>query len=602
MKVIQKSRDFIIIAIISVLLGCSSLIMTVMPYDLNLVKILLQDTKILVMNILPVFISMLLLYFATSRVWVSFLVIGVLTFVIAEVNRFKIVFRDDPFVFSDLVLINEAKNMMGKYELFLDGVSLLAIIFIIGTTVACFFLVKRRVLNKWIRMAGVVISVIVMITTINHFYFKDTSIYKKTWHAEFGNEWKDGNQYMSRGVVYSFIRSIPDAFVTPPDGYDKKEMDSFFSQYEEKDIPEEQKVHVISIMLEAYNDFSQFEGVEFVDDPYKNFHALQADSYHGKLFTDIFAAGTISTERSFLTGYDDASAPDRNTESFVQYFKRQGYYTEAMHPCYGWFYDRLNVNENLGFVNFDHADNAYVDIPDSEIERPKYHNLLSDYDFFDYITEGYEAALKRGEMYFNFSVTYQNHGPYYNGVESSLVYLERKEDYIESEYNILNNYLRGIAYTDEALQKLRDYVDAQMEPIVLILFGDHNPWLGDGNSVYSMLGINLDLGTAAGAENYYQTPYVFYANEAAKQSLDKEFTGQGNTVSPMFLMQEFFSYVGWEGSAYMNYLHELRQDYSVINKVYAKTPDGYIPRAEANEDEKIKQLKFLEYYIKYDKR
>lgn len=602
MKVIQKSRDFIIIAIISVLLGCSSLIMTVMPYDLKLVKILLQDTNILVMNILPVFISMLLLYFATSRVWVSFLIIGVVTFVIAEVNRFKIVFRDDPFVFSDLVLINEAKNMMGKYELFLDGVSLLAIIFIIGTTVACFFLVKRRMLNKWIRMTGVVISVIVMITTINHFYFKDTSIYKKTWHAEFGNEWKDGNQYMSRGVVYSFIRSIPDAFVTPPDGYDKKEMDSFFSQYEEKDIPEEQKVHVISIMLEAYNDFSQFEGVEFVDDPYKNFHALQADSYHGKLFTDIFAAGTISTERSFLTGYDDASAPDRNTESFVQYFKRQGYYTEAMHPCYGWFYDRLNVNENLGFENFDHADNAYVDIPDSEIERPKYHNLLSDYDFFDYITEGYEAALKRGEMYFNFSVTYQNHGPYYNGVESSLVYLERKEDYTESEYNILNNYLRGIAYTDEALQKLRDYVDAQMEPIVLILFGDHNPWLGDGNSVYSMLGINLDLGTAAGAENYYQTPYVFYANEAAKQSLDKEFTGQGNTVSPMFLMQEFFSYVGWEGSAYMNYLHELRQDYSVINKVYAKTPDGYIPRAEANEDEKIKQLKFLEYYIKYDKR
>lgn len=602
MKVIQKSRDILIIIGLSVLMGCFSLILTTVPSDLKLIKALLLDGYVLIMNSWPIFISMLILYFLTTRVWISFLSIAVLTFVIAEVNRFKIVFRDDPFVFSDLVLINEAKDMMGKYELFLDGVSLLTIIFIIGTTLACFFLVKRRGLNKWIRMAGVVLSIIVMVTTINQFYFKDTNIYKKTWHPEFGSEWKDGSQYMSRGVLYSFIRSIPDAFVTSPEEYKKKEVEAFFSKYEEKDIPENQKVHIISIMLEAYNDFSQFEGVEFVDDPYKNFHALQQDSYYGKLFTDIFAAGTVNTERSFLTGYNDTSSPDRKTESFVQYFKRQGYYADSMHPCYGWFYDRQKVNLNLGFDKFDHAANVYVDIPDEELERPRYHGLLSDYDFFDYIIEGYEDTVSKGEKYFNFSVTYQNHGQYYNGVESSLVYLERKEEYTEAEYNILNNYLRGIAYTDEALQKLRDYVDAQTEPIVLILFGDHNPWLGEGNSVYSMLGIDFDMGTPKGAENYYQTPYVIYANDVAKASLGKDFKQEGNTVSPMFLMQEFFSYVGWEGSAYMNYLHELREDYSVINKVYAKTPDGYIPRAEANEDEKIKQLKLLEYYIKYDKR
>ena len=461
------------------------------------------DKYIVMLNIWPVLVCMLLFYFITSRVWASFLITGVLAFVIAEVYRFKMIFRDDPFVFEDLLLINEAKNMIGKYELFIDAVSLVAIIFIVVATAGTFFFLKKQLLNKYVRLAGTILTIIILVGSIDQYYFKDNTIYAKTWHYQFGNQWKDGNQYMSRGVLYSFIRTIPSAFITAPDGYSEKEAESFLRDYEEVAIPEDKKVHVISIMLEAYNDFSQFEGIEFVEDPYKNFHALQEQSYHGDLFTNIFAANTITTERSFLTGYDNLRFRDKETESFVRYFQRQGYYTEAMHPCYGWFYNRQNKNESLGFENFEHHDNVYANIPDSELERPKYHELISDYDFFDYIIEGYEEAVEKGDWYYNFSVTYQNHGPYYNGKESDKVYLKRKAEYSESDYYIIDNYLRGIASTDEALKKLKDYVDAQDEPIVLILFGDHNPWLGDGNSAYSMLNINLDLGTLEGAHMFF---------------------------------------------------------------------------------------------------
>lgn len=599
-KICKHFVMFGIIVVLSVLLGCCSLVLTAIPSDLNLIKTLLEDKYVLFMNIWPIFLIMLLLYFATARIWVSFLATSLLTFIVAEVYRFKMFFRDDPFVFEDLLLINEAKDMIGKYELFLDKVSFLAIVFIVVTTIGCVFL-KKSSMNKWIRCVGVLLTILLLVGSVDKLYFKDSEIYNETWHYQFGNQWKEGNQYMSRGVVYSFIRSIPSAFITPPDGYVEKDMETFIGQYQDSDIPEENKVHIISIMLEAYNDFSQFEGVEFVEDPYKNFHALQAQSYYGKLFTNIFAANTILTERSFLTGYDNLSFRDKETESFVRYFKSQGYYTEAMHPCYGWFYNRQNVNINLGFDNFDYQENAYSNIPTEELERPKYHDLLSDYDFFDYIIEGYEAAVGNDQWYFNFSVTYQNHGPYWDGKETNIEYLKKKEEYTEAEYNIINNYLRGIAYTDEALKKLQDYIDAQNEPIVLILFGDHNPWLGDGNSVYSMLGINLNLGTTDGAENYYQTPYIIYANEAAKKAIGKTFEGQGNTVSPMFLMSEFFEYAGWSGSAYMSYLQELKQETPVINSVFVKTQDGYVPRSELADADRLKELKYLEYYMKYDK-
>jgi phosphoglycerol transferase MdoB-like AlkP superfamily enzyme len=95
-------------------------------------------------------------------------------------------------------------------------------------------------------------------------------------------------------------------------------------------------------MLEAYNDFSRFPGIELELSPYEHMHALQKDGYSGLLYTNIFAGNTIVTERSFLTGFGSYEYK-KNTASFVRYLKNQGYYTEAMHSGYGWFYDRKNV-------------------------------------------------------------------------------------------------------------------------------------------------------------------------------------------------------------------------------------------------------------------
>ncbi len=587
-----------ILSLLSVSLGVCALAMTLIPCSLEWFQILAFDMLILFLNTWPILCLMVVVYFLVNRVWISFLSTALIVFAIAEVNRFKIAFRDDPFVFSDVLLVGEAKKMLGQYSLYLDKVSLCVLIFIGVTTVLCFFLFRFRLKNKWCRYGGAVAVIIILLLTTKMFYFDDDETYNNTWHVEFGNQWKTTNQYMSRGVLYSFIRSIPDAIISSPEGYDEKKVKDILSEYEDEDLSEDKKVHIISIMLEAYNDFSEFEGVEFVKDPYENFHALQTQSYSGKLFTDIFAAGTIMTERSFLTGYQSPRFYDRDTMSFVQYFKSQGYHTEAMHPGYGWIYDRNNINLYLGFEEFECYENKYRFADENSLNVQLYHGLLGDYDFFDYIIEGYERAVEAEQTYFNFSVTYQNHGSYYNGKESDEQFVVKKDYYSEEDYYIFENYIRGIQRTDIALKKLWDYVEQQDEPIVLILFGDHNPWLGEGNSVYEMLGIDFNLDTIAGAKNYYQTPYLFYANEAARQQLNRDFAETGATISPMFLMNEYFEYIDAKGPAYLNYLSDVKKQYSVINQVYVGSEAEYYLASELNTDDTLMRQQQVEYYVK----
>ena len=210
-------------------------------------------------------------------------------------------------------------------------------------------------------------------------------------------------------------------------------------------------------------------------------------------------------------------------------------------------------------------------------------------------------TVKDGEKYFNFSVTYQNHGPYDTTNFSPTNYVVKKDGYTDEGHAIFNNYLSGIHKTDLAIKELWNYVDNSKEPIVLILFGDHNPWLGDNNSVYEMLGISLDLETVDGGKNYYETPYVIYANKVAKKALGKDVKGKGDTISPMFLMQEYFEVAGLEGSQYIKYLKDLRDTYNVINKVYVNKNDSYILKSDDKDSEVLKHYRFIEYYLKNKK-
>ena len=241
-------------------------------------------------------------------------------------------------------------------------------------------------------------------------------------------------------------------------------------------------MNIVTIMLESYNDFSKFD-LDFNVDVYGPFESIKENAYSGELVTNIFGGGTIDTERAFLTGIKDLPSFKSSTNSYVWYLKNQGYYTEAMHPCYGWFYDRRNIDTYLGFDNFYYLENYYGEI-------------VSDEALFEDVINHYEEHVSSSSQpYFSFTVTYQNYGPYAYGPLDEVEYLVKEDSYNEETYYNANNYFRGVADTNVQLQKLIAYFESREEPVVVVLFGDHNPMLGENLAGYSMLNINLDLDT-----------------------------------------------------------------------------------------------------------
>lgn len=590
-----------IVFVLSFIIYTGIIYMSLIPVTSEFAGVLFSDIRVFFMNFTPVFLTALFVRFLTQSYGVSFLIPSVLSFLICYANRMKVLYRDDPLVFSDLLLANEAGEMLKNYPLLFEAVSVISAFMICAVTVALFIFFKKTKKKKSERItlverfSGTALMLVLFLLFSNTLIIKNTKIYNSTWHEEFGNPLKPANHCMSRGTVYYFIRSVKNVS-SKPDGYDENKAKKTIEEFETVPLPEDKKVNIISIMLEAYNDFSRFPSVEFNINPYEQFNELKKASYSGLLYTNIFAADTIRTERSFLTGFGDIDY-SKDTESYVRYFKNQGYYTEAMHPCYGWFYNRRNVNKYLGFDNFLYYENNFGSIPEEKLYEAKYDGMIADIDFFEYVLQGYAAAVAEGKKYFNFSVTYQNHGPYSTEKYTEKEFLVKKDSYPPDMYNVLNNYFANIKRTDDALKKLRDYADSSKEPLLLILFGDHNPMLGNGKTGYELLGVDIDTTTVEGAENYYCTPYIFYANDAAKKALGRNFVGEGKTVSPIFLMNELFEYAGLEGPAYMNYLKTIKDEYDVVNVLYLGKDGKYTKRDEAD-TETLTHRQWVEYYLK----
>ncbi|TAH63108.1 MAG: LTA synthase family protein [Gottschalkiaceae bacterium] len=569
------------LVLLSILIMSVTFVFSTAVFDSALFKSYFSGKWLLLMNFIPIFLFMLLMYLIWNRLWAAYSATSLIFVTMSLVNKFKLMYRDDPFTFIDIRLVRESLIMAKSYSLRPGSRVIILIVGLILVAVVLKLFFKFKIISPKIRIS-LLIALILMSTLIfNGFYF-NPKIYNEVGDKTLINIWVQSDQFKSKGFVYPFIYSITYAKEVELEGYNEKKAEKDLFKYDHKAIPENERVNIIAIMLESYNDFSEFNGVDLGIDIYQNFHEIQKESIQGKLVTNIFAGDTIKTERAFITGFYNHPKYYKTTNSFAWYFKKQGYKTEAMHPITGSFYNRRNVNEYLGFDSFEHYDNKY---------KFKEKSNLEDWHFFDSIIEGYENNKAENKPYFHFSVTYQNHGPYSNERLTEEEYLKNKNHYDEGTYNMVNNYFAGINQTDKALKKIIDYFRNEEEPTIIIIFGDHNPWLGKDHVGYDMMNIDLDLSTVEGFKNYYQTPYIIWGNSGAKKMFNKDFIGEGNTISPNFLMPELFHYLGWEGNEYMQYLLNVKEKFDVMHNLYFKENGEF--KSELSQENKKLWEEFL---------
>lgn len=590
-RINYKILQVFIIFVLSFIITCISFAYTNYIIDSKMIVTYFEPV-LFFMNFLPIFLIMLLFFIIFRRVHLSFLIVSALILILGIANQTKILYRDDIVKFEDITLLKEAATMSTRYEIFIKWYSIAVILFIL----VVFFLLKKYIRNLklvfWKSILFIILIVCISLGAYRYLY-KNKEIYDSLGDESLINQWITTRQYQIRGLIYPFICTIEDGIIKKPSGYIAEDVVEILSDYEYQDISDDKKVNVIAIMLEAYNDFSKFDTINFNEDIYAKFHEIQSNSISGTLVSSIFGGGTIVTERNFLTGYYEFPTFRGVTNSYVWYFKEQGYRTEAMHPIYGAFYNRASVNINIGFDEYYYYENKFSKINDS---------FMMDNEFFDYIIDGYEQSRDDDVPYFNFSVTYQNHGPYNGESYEGKEYYFANNGYDEVAYNTINEYFSGIEKTNEAIDKLINYFDNEEEPVIVILFGDHNPYLGENAIGYTEFGIDLSMDSVDGFLNYYETPYIIHANDSAKDVFNKSFVGEGNTISPMFLMNELFDYCGLGGNEYLQYMSNLKQEVDVINPYYNKENGEFVLVDDSNYKNKILEYSWVNYYESQRKR
>ena len=506
-------------------LGLLCLMLAPAQYGWELFYDYLDHPALVALNLLPPVVLMALLYGLSGRAWLAYALTSLPVLGLAAANAYKMFFRDDPVIAADLLLLGEAGNMAGKYQLFLFGKLAAALGCALVSALLLALLARGRPLGRF--RAGIAGTALACAAALSPLYASD-QVYQDNANEEHINKWSVTQQYVSRGLLYPFLHSVKDAFPRPPEGYDQREAEGWLAQFEDGAIPEGKKVNIVGIMLEAFTDFSQFEEIQFSQDVYAIWHALEAEGYSGALLSNIFAGGTVNTERAFLTGVADGNYDYRGeAPSYVRYLKGQGYRATGSHPSYNWFYNRQNVNAYLGFDSYRFTEDYFGPVYGAD-------PVLNDDGFLPDLTRTVLEQLEQDAPLFSFSVTYQGHGPY----GDRECWWGEPEDFFtnpgldDASRYILSNYLGSVMATQRYLSDMVDAFRASDEPIVLVVFGDHKPWLGNGNSVYHALGVNLDQDSREGFYNYWSTPYLIWANEAAKAAVGRDIAGEGRISPP----------------------------------------------------------------------
>lgn len=543
---------------------------------------------LLLLNWSPVFLTMLLLFFLTRHGIFSALFGGMPFIIMGLVNMVKTELRQEAFIPSDFKLIREAFAVIGGYGagniiLFISAIILAALLMVLALLKW-----RRTRLHLAVRIGGAFLCLITAALAYKTVY-SDGDLYDSYLYSQGGKS----TEYACKGFVYSFIHDISNMSVSSPDDYVASEYTGTESADESENNNEATvQPHVIMIMSEAYSGVSESEAFDFTDytDPMQ-YYKLAAENalISGQLAVDVNGGGTAWTEYSSLTGIGPTvlsldNSPyeyiHSNADSIVRLLSGLGYDTLAIHPGYSWFYNRVNVYNYFGFDDFLYLESSFD--PDTQSKG----GYISEEATFDVLIEEFQSHLETNDApLFEFCVTIQNHGGYTNKYVSDASILQEANYYTdisftEEETDILANYFTGMIDADDQLSRLIKYLESIDEPVVLVYYGDHMPYLGSSD-ILETIGWGRYDGTSGEYLSMYTTPYMIWANDAAKEQTDiaqnLENTGleDGDQFSALYLGTTLLELLDYDGSSgFYSYVNSLRDSLPVITWSLYKNGSG----------------------------
>lgn len=576
---------------------------------------MLRQPLILFLNWLPIALLTAAFAFAFRNVFFSSALVGLIAGVMSIINRVKLTIRGEPFVPRDISLIKEAADAAGSYDMTLPWFQIGCLVVMTAVFIALGVLLplkksedapKKR--GALVRVMGFVLCLAVLVGAVGLVY-SSTDLYNSFETTEPYNLSSVNNEL---GFVYYFCYHFSTYKIEKPEGFDRDEAASWETGYES--APDAADVNVVFVMNEAFSDILNEDVFVFPEgeNPMEVYNTLAEgeNAWAGHIVVPYFAGGTADTEFDVASGMQtnllNPAAPsltafrtvNRDLDSIFRVFGADGYTSCFMHPGQSWFYNRENVYDWFG------ADESFF-VEDFDAEYKG--SWVTDESVLRELISRFEEKSAGGGLDFTYAVTIQNHMSYTAEKYGDYVCpeVETTAELSPEIQTAVNVYAEGIRDANAMLEDLTEFYSEQSEPVLLVFFGDHLPYLGDNRQGYAELG--LPAASVTGGEDpfaAYTSPVLFWCNDAAAEALDfanaieaLDLPADGR-ISACYLGAVVLELTGrGEVSPWFAFLNEMRRELPVLHNGYYESADGEITtEPTAEEAALVSRMRCWAYY------
>lgn len=576
---------------------------------------MLRQPLILFLNWLPIALLTAAFAFAFRNVFFSSALVGLIAGAMSLINRVKLTIRGEPFVPRDISLIKEAADAAGSYDMTLPWFQIGCLVVMTAVFIVLGVLLplkksedapKKR--GALVRVMGFVLCLAVLVGAVGLVY-SSTDLYNSFETTEPYNLSSVNNEL---GFVYYFCYHFSTYKIEKPEGFDRDEAASWETGYES--APDAADVNVVFVMNEAFSDILNEDVFVFPEgeNPMEVYNTLAEgeNAWAGHIVVPYFAGGTADTEFDVASGMQtnllNPAAPsltafrtvNRDLDSIFRVFGAGGYTSCFMHPGQSWFYNRENVYDWFG------ADESFF-VEDFDAEYKG--SWVTDESVLRELVSRFEEKSAGGGLDFTYAVTIQNHMSYTAEKYGDYVCpeVETTAELSPEIQTAVNVYAEGIRDANAMLEDLTEFYSEQSEPVLLVFFGDHLPYLGDNRQGYAELG--LPAASVTGGEDpfaAYTAPVLFWCNDAAAEALDfanaieaLDLPADGR-ISACYLGAVVLELTGrGEVSPWFAFLNEMRRELPVLHNGYYESADGEITtEPTAEEAALVSRMRCWAYY------
>ena len=523
-----------------------------------------QGPVLTLLGTLVVWAVLVLVWAIVGRLAVGIAVLTVLTAILGFANHVKLTLRLEPILPSDLAYVSQVgflAEMAGLAEVLVLLAALGLVTVAIGWVSRRYsrskprgtrrsdpYAWRRRVLSRLVAGA---LSVF-FLTYVGNFNNPGNN-FRDAYEAN-GAEWAywaQGANYLRNGFVGGVLYNLDTTSMERPRDYTRASMEQIVRRYVEvadrtnrarrPDVLDD--VNIVHVLSESFTDPTKLSGIRLEEDPIPFTRRLMSQTSSGTMLAQKVGAGTANMEFEALTGMSMSQftpqvdsayqtvVPNHSTfPSAVQLLKDRGHAAIAIHPYTTQLYRRETVYPVLGMDEFISQGEMQTEATIQDNPR------ISDASAFEEVS--YQIERSDRPLLVNL-VTMQNHFP------NRSVYDEpvRVSGLTGNQKEHVAGYVRGLRYSDAALEDFIAELERSSEKTAVIFYGDHHPPVWPRR-----------IRERNGEVGVLSTPYFLWANFPLERLPSERLT------SPIHFMPMLYEAAGAQVPPYyalLDRLHEL---------------------------------------------